>query len=456
MQRALHEFVAAVRRAGGTVSSAEVLDAAQALSLLGLESREDVRDALLCTLGKTESDRARVRASFERYFSASGATHADLFERLSTAGFSASELSSLRVVLEAQAKLSPAGEVLATLVQGEPAIDHLIERAARRVQLGPARDPQRAGFVTMRLLEAARVPRAETDLAGIRGALRGALGARGEALADALAEELRVLKRRARQRVDRAFAGEPLERLEERPFGELTPTEVAAVQQAVRELAQRLLGRAAVRARHLRRGRIDARRTLRKALHTAGTPIELAFRRRSPKRPKLVMLCDVSDSMHESARFMLLFVHAVQRLFADARSFVFVSDVADASAVFRAASAERAIELAYRGAIVSVADNSHYARAFSQLLDEHPGALDRRTTLLILGDARTNHLDPGLASFRALSTRVQRVLWFTPDEPADYQHGDSALPLYAPEIDQVFSVRDLRGLERAARALVRF
>ncbi len=456
MQRALHEFVAAARRAGIVVSTADALAALRAASALGPARPDDLRAALGTTLAKSPRDREKVHALFARFFSASGATHPDLFARLAAQGFSPSELESLRAVLEAGTRTSPARDVLSALVQGELAVDHLLDRAERALGAPESSERAQVGFWTMRLLDAARVPRAETDLAGLRVALRGALGERGDALTDVLTDELQLLRRRARARVEARLEAVPTRELSERPFAQLTPGEARAVEDAVRELARRLLGRAAVRARRRARGRLDARRTLRRALRTAGTPLELAFRSRPPRRPKLVLLCDVSESMHASARFMLLFVHAVQRLFADACSFVFVSDVADASFVFKRESAERAIELAYRGAIVSVADNSNYARAFSLLHDEHPAALDRRTTLLVLGDARSNHLDPGLTAFRALVGRVQRVLWFTPEEEGSFAHGDSALPLYAPHVDQVFSVHDLRSLERAARALVRF
>ena len=316
MQRAIHEFVAAVRRAGVSVSTSEVLDAVRAACVLGPESRSDLRHALVSALAKTAVDRGRVAATFERFFAASGATHGDLFARLSAQGFSDEELASLRAVLEANARSSPAGDLLQGLVRGELALDHLLDRAQRRVVSRPSSDRARTGFLTMRLLDAARVPRAETDLAGIRSALRGALGMRGEAMADLLGEELQLLRRRARARVARQFdEDQPQDPLAERPFAQLSPSEITAVEAAVRTLAQRLLGRTAVRARRRRRGRIDTRGTLRQALRTRGVPMELKFRSKPPRRPRLVMLCDVSDSMHASARFMLLFVHAVQRLF---------------------------------------------------------------------------------------------------------------------------------------------
>jgi uncharacterized protein with von Willebrand factor type A (vWA) domain len=179
------------------------------------------------------------------------------------------------------------------------------------------------------------------------------------------------------------------------------------------------------------------------------------FRRRRRRRPKLVLLCDVSESMHASARFLLLFVHTVQRLFQDARSFVFVSDLREATPVFRREPAARAIELAYRGAIVSVADNSHYARAFEIMLQEHRDALTPQTTLLVLGDGRTNHFASGAATFRTLSARVRRVLWLTPEPESAWASRDSALPEYRPAVDQLLPVYDLQSLRTAARAIAR-
>jgi uncharacterized protein with von Willebrand factor type A (vWA) domain len=210
-----------------------------------------------------------------------------------------------------------------------------------------------------------------------------------------------------------------------------------------------------VRSRHARRGSLDVRATLRKALATGGVPFEAAYRGKRARRPKLVLLCDVSDSVRASARFMLLFVHAVQRIFADARSFVFVSELADASAVFKRESAQRAVELAYGGSLVRVSDNSHYGRVWRRMRERHGDALDARTTLVVLGDGRTNHFDPGEQAFAELAARVERVLWLSPEPESAWRSGDSALPAYRPHCDQVLPVYDLASLKIAARALAR-
>lgn len=453
MERAILEFVARLRRAGVRVSPAEAVDAVRAACAVDVTRREELRLALLVSLAKDAEARGRVLATFEDFFSATGTAPTDLYGRLSAQGFTDAELACLRAILEPTARSSPAGNVLWALTEGEAAISHWLERTVRGLNVPRQTDRSQLGFWTMRVLSAARVPRAETDLAGVRMALRGALGERGDSLGDALSEALGDVSRLARQQLRLALSTSVHPSLRDRPFATLTAREILQMDAHVSALAQRLLGRAAVRKRRRQRGRLHAPRTLRSALRTAGVPVKLVFRRAPERRPHLLVLCDVSDSMHNTARFMLLLVHALQRLFAETRSFVFVSEVAEATQVFKREGKLRAVELAYRGGIVSVADNSNYARVFAQLRARHLHAFSHNTTLLVLGDGRSNHLAAGERDFSALAERVKRVLWFTPELDGQQASGDSALSRYMPSVTQLCSVYDLKSLAQAARIL---
>jgi uncharacterized protein with von Willebrand factor type A (vWA) domain len=306
----------------------------------------------------------------------------------------------------------------------------------------------------MRLLEAAKVPRAEASLSALRSRLRDALGARGAELADAVSDELSRLRRRAREHVLSGLSRSdgPRDALRV-PFSQLDPHEQRAVEREVARLAERLVGRALVRAKRARHGRIDARRTLRAGLRTDGVPFRVVQRGRAPRRQKLVVLCDISDSVRHSARFMLLFVQAVQRLFVGCRSFVFVSDVGETTQLFREQAPARAIELAYGGAAVSVSDNSHYAHAFSRFERRHADALDARTTLVIIGDARTNHFDAGERVLARLAQRAGRVVWLNPEPEGAWSTGDSAMARFGPQLDLALPVYDVATLRAAGRAL---
>ena len=457
MERTLSELVNTIRRAGVRVSTSEALDMARAVECVGLADRAQLDAALRTVLAKKPDDRARVERAVQRFFAADGSTSADLYQRLLAMGFSEEEVRTLRELLQATSRTDVGPGVLGAVAQGSLAVERLIELAGERIDLRHVHDPARTGFLAMRLLDAMRMPRAETELGALSSRLRDALGERGQVLSEALTDELALVRKQARSFVAERIAGEKKdENLEHMPFITLDRDEIEAVERAVVELAQRLIGRALVRARHARNGPLDVRATLRRALATGGVPFEAKHRGKRPRKPKLVLLCDVSDSVRSSARFMLLFVHAVQRLFEDARSFVFVSDLADATEVFRRESAQRAVELAYGGGIVRVSENSHYARVWKRMRDEHGHVIGPRTTLVVLGDGRTNHFDAGEATFAELAARADKVLWLSPEPEGAWRTGDSALPLYAKHTDCVLPVYDLSTLETAARELARF
>ena len=64
-------------------------------------------------------------------------------------------------------------------------------------------------------------------------------------------------------------------------------------------------------------GTPDLRRTLRRSFRTGGEPIERAWKRRRARRRRLVLIVDVSGSMADYSRALVLFAHAAVR--ADAR-----------------------------------------------------------------------------------------------------------------------------------------
>ncbi len=150
---------------------------------------------------------------------------------------------------------------------------------------------------------------------------------------------------------------------------------------------------------------------------------------------------------------MLEFVHSAHELFESTRSFVFVGDVGEATALFRRESPDAAIAAAHGGAVVPVTGNSNYGRALSVFVDRWGNAVDRKTTVVILGDGRTNYHDPGEAALERIRANARTLLWICPEPRERWAEGDSAMARYAEICDDVFevrSVRDLRSLPRGA------
>src|SRR5439155_924386 len=130
------------------------------------------------------------------------------------------------------------------------------------------------------------------------------------------------------------------------------------------------------------------------------------LKRRHREKPKLITICDVSDSVRNASRFMLQLVWSLQECFSRVRSYVFVSEIAEVTQAFNTYPVERAIEWALKGAPVDYHCRSDFGFAFSQFTKTELDSLDRKTTILMLGDARNNYNDPQAWALRLIRERV--------------------------------------------------
>jgi uncharacterized protein with von Willebrand factor type A (vWA) domain len=451
MLRVIDELLWRLRREGLRIPTSSAIDALGALRAVGLEHEAVVRAALASALVKDSRDKRIFDRTFDLFFSAEPTR--TLRERLAAKGFSETEIDA---ALEAIADLGDATPLHVFLEQGTN-LDRLLSLAGMERTLSTLAGPLQRGFYTHRALERAGAGSAWRSLAALRAALRDAIGARADALVAALAAEIEAAEEIVRKRV--ATRAEPREvasgaSMLERPLDTLDAMERAEVRRAVRSLAARLRGAARVRKKRARRGRIDPHRTLRRTLRTLGVPMSPAHVRRRRDKPRLVILCDVSDSVRYVSALMLELVASCHELFDGARSFVFVGDVGEMTAAFRGGTTDAAIAAAYAGAIVPVTGNSNYGRAFGAFALRYIDAVDRRTTVVVLGDGRTNYHDPGEAALERIRGRSKTLLWLCPEPRERWAEGDSAMTRYARISSEVHEVRTARDIERAARALM--
>jgi hypothetical protein len=192
---------------------------------------------------------------------------------------------------------------------------------------------------------------------------------------------------------------------------------------------------------------LDVRSTLRHAQRSLGVPLELLHRRRVLK-PQVTIVVDVSTSMRPVAEFMLRMVYELQDQIARARSFAFISDLHDVSMIFKemrpAQAAERVLTSLPPGHY-----NTDLGTSIDTLVREHGDAVDRRTTVIFVGDARNNYNDPRTDVMETLLRRARRVIWFNPEPPPMWGTGDSDMLQYVPLATAVHQVATLRQLEAA-------
>ncbi len=459
--RVLDELLWTLRRSGLVISTSQAIDALRAIAVVGLEDRALVREALACVVVHHASERLRFDRAFDRFF-ATGEIRGTLWERLAARGFSETELGELRELLERFSETGGDGaQHLGVLLERGAELDRMLQLTGVVRALEAMQSPLQVGFFTHRVLQQIGVGKAHQALAALRAHLRESLGdARGDALADALKAELERAGDDVREHVQRTHARREEETrstrpsLDTTPFTSLSDLQMVEVRRAVRAFAERLRGRERVRIKRQKQGRIDPHRTLRRALATGGVPFAPLRRGRPRDKPRLMLLCDVSDSVRAAATFMLEFVYAAHELFERTRSFVFVSELGETTELFQRESVSVALGKAYGGSVVSVADNSNYGRVLRTFAATHLRDVDRRTTVVILGDGRTNYHEDSAEILGQIRARARAVIWLCPEARGGWALGDSAMARYEAMSTQVLEVGTVRELEEAARLLV--
>ncbi|NUP05716.1 MAG: VWA domain-containing protein [Polyangiaceae bacterium] len=463
MLRVVSELLWSLRRQGLVISTSQALDATRAIDLVGWDDRARLRGALEAVLVTRACDRSVFRRGFDDYFQADRGHAGDLFDRLRGHGLTPTEIDVVREALQGSSQRSGVGGDAVAALQGTPYdLDWLLRGARMERTLAPMQNAKMAGFFAQKVGAVLGVSRAANILARLTAVLRDALGEeRGRVAAEALRDELESLKRRIRLDVgERAAARElPIELekrgVQDKPFAALDPEESRQVERAVRRLAEKLRGGARVRKRRARRGRVDARSTMRRAMRTFGVPLAIHFRRPRNDRSKLVVLCDVSDSVRAASRFMLELVAMTTSLFDSTRSFVFVADLVETTSLFGDEPATTALRKLGSGAVVDLGATSNYERVLVHAERVLHPVLDKRTTLVILGDGRTNHRPDGAEALARMKERCRAVVWISPEAPSQWGLGDSRMNRYREVCTTVLPARTARELEEAARTLVR-
>jgi hypothetical protein len=242
--------------------------------------------------------------------------------------------------------------------------------------------------------------------------------------------------------------------LKEKEFYRLDNLEIDEIRRRITKLARKLASKYARRYRRSKRGEIDLRRTVRQALLTGGTPVRLRYRQKKISKPELAVLCDISGSVAVFSEFMLQLVYTIQNRFRWVRSFLFVDVVDEATPYFKNEDIEAALGEAFARTYFSYSGFSDYGRVFTQFANNYLAGLSPRSTLIILGDARSNWRLPEKDYLQKISEHVRRIIWFNPQPRDNWDKEDSIMSVYAPYCRQVFECRNLRQLEDVIESIL--
>jgi uncharacterized protein len=167
---------------------------------------------------------------------------------------------------------------------------------------------------------------------------------------------------------------------------------------------------------------------------------------------------DRSRSTEQVVRFLLLLIYALQDVVSRTRSFAFIETIYDISPYFNEGRPDQAIDEVMRNVTSRRSYSTDLGQSLADLMQDHAGSIDRRTTVVMLGDARNNENDPRLDMFEQVKRRAHKVVWFNPEAPymwGQYDPGSlsSDMLKYMPLCDAVHHVSNLRQLVAAVDSL---
>lgn len=465
-----------LRRHGVNVGTSEVTDAAAVARVLGLEDRERFRAGAAAAMMRRSADRALFDQLFDIHFPAAtggrtgeaedpdptdtaGAREraAAIREDLADALASGDQAELDRIAARA---LSELGRLSNESSSGGWSANQAIERLAPQTAIAAALQRARdAGDVTGGSGEGSG-----GSGSGAGGASGGGGSWRPEQLSDRFdRDEIRgrvgAFRRRVeteaarrnaevrgRDRIARYGVRDPLER---KDFLLTGKTEAADLQAAIAPLSRKLAAKLAARQRRHARGAIDIRRTLRAAMSTGGVPVRPAYKRRHRSRADIVLLCDMSGSVAGFSRFTMMLLQSLAGVFRRVRFIGFVNTCDDITELVRQSQVGEDISerVSREATMTRWHGSSDYGAAFVDAVEHHIDAIGPRSTVLVLGDARTNGTDPQVEALRELVARAKYAAWLNPEPARMWDTGDSVASQYSAVVDmhEVRNIDQLRA-----------
>ena len=435
----LLEFADELRTEGVAVGTSELLDAFHALDAVSWTSREDFREALAATLAKSQEDRHVLDVLFERFFFRAAEREA-VDRGLREERFEGAEQLDLEGLRERIREAIRAGS------------DGEMRDLARLAIAAFGRQGEGSGVIGV------DVQRIRRTL-GLRSEKAGAELPDPDAVPrDGLQEfERHVRAELERQMIERTRSLPPARPLREldRALPSNPAQDLSQVHRVVAQLKKRLASHGREHRGRRRSWQIDVRRTLRASLQTGGVPLELKYRPRRPRRPELYVLCDVSTSVTSASVFFLSVLHALHDQFRKLRSFVFVERISEVTDVFERERSFAAVSrrIATDAGVADVSGYTDYGRVWLEFLDNVADDLDPRSTVIVLGDARTNGREPHANVFGRVAQGAGHTFWINPEPRLYWNYGDSVMSTYEPHCDGVFECWTTKQLETFVNAI---
>lgn len=446
----IRDFIKALRAANIRISVAESIEAVKTLNEIGLSSRQLLKNSLSLVLAKNQEDKEKFAHCFELFFSLDPLAKKESDQN----PLDLSPGNQDPLIIEAKEGREQPEQLIQILEQdNQIALAESMALAAQRVQLTNIRIFTQRGVYARRILERMGISNLEQEIHMLANN-------DNEERYDSLKLQKAKLLEKVLALVDKnlllytANAGANLrqEILEKTPLARVEIRDFKMMHELVKKLSKRLISIHSRRRRKAKKGVLDIRQTIRKNMQYDGILFNTIWKKAQIDRPKVIAVCDVSGSVSQTARFLLMFLYSVHEIIPKVRSFAFSNQLGEVTSIFQDYPIEVALNATTNEWGMGSTD---YGGALSELERLVIDQIDSKTTLLILGDGRSNYGDPGHLPLKRMHQRAKNVIWLNPEPKTFWNTGDSEMAKLSASCDRVESCRSLRHLERIVSELAR-
>jgi hypothetical protein len=456
MESRILQLIAALRASGVRVSLAESAEAFSAVDIMGIQDREEFRLSLRATLIKELKDIPTFDKLFPLFF---GSGQPPMMGGNPMDDLTPEEIQMLAEALRQFAE--NLRQRMERLMNGELLTKSELEALGQLVRLNQADDLNYQNWMAQRMMRAMAFPEVQKAMKELMEQLAqmGMSRERIQQIREMIQQNMQGMREQMDQFAGERIAenlserprGENIDSLMNRPFEALSDADKKLLQREVQKLAAALRTRIALRQKRAKNGQMDPKATIRANLKYHGVPMEIKHKDRV-RKPKIVVICDVSTSMRFCSELMLSFLFALQGQVRKTHAFAFIDHLESISEDFSGTNADEAIQ-----SVLWRMPSGHYNTdlgwSLNDFQNEYMDTLNSGTTLLIVGDGRNNYNDPRVDIFSTMSRRSTRTIWLNP-EPEHLWHGDSDMQKYAPLCSDVLKVSNLRELAEAVDDLM--
>jgi len=230
------------------------------------------------------------------------------------------------------------------------------------------------------------------------------------------------------------------------------PAAQAMMQALVKKMAKRLADRYSRRRNRARKGHMDVRRTLRKSMPYGGMPFEIVWKTEKIDKPSIICICDVSKSVAAAAQFLLTFLYSLNEVVDRMEAYAFSGRLISVNDILDDEHVDGAIFQVLRKIGFQQTD---YGKSLEDFCENHLDRVDRHTTVIFLGDGRSNYADPRLDLMATIHNRARSIIWLNPEPESYWTQGDSVMHRYERFCHVAKTCNTLAQLERIIEDVLR-